>query len=395
MPLFGDTSIVGTAIWIVFFVAMMFFYPRLMVMQIMGKLENTAVMLEGYAQKSKQIVIRRVSKKPAHELREKIGNFMEFFAIDPVSLDPYGIIGKLKHLSELVEDRFKDFSKEIAPKMNPEDQASLVGGLSGAISMNQIAKIVRHFVEMIRKTKNLQLAMVLQMQMPAIEKISKAVLVGTEVMANGWPMGDSTGPMVATHLIGDLKGKEIRDTIIVRKKIKGRNVVILKAKGPGGRLGKEWELVEREIRRGKVAKIISVDAAGKLEGEKTGSIAEGIGVAMGSFYRAYIENISTEKKVPVESVAIKMAPEEAIMNMPIDVMKAVPKAVYLVEQNIKNTKQKGTIIVLGVGNTSGVGNDKKSAEQAEKKVKEIAQVMKKREEQEKPRRGWFGLGFGF
>lgn len=391
MPLFGDTSLIGTVIWIAFFFGLMFFYPRIMLMQLVGKLENTALTLEGYTQKAKHIVLRRVSKKPTHELREKIGNFLEFFAVEPVNLDPYGILNKLDHLFELVEGKFKDFSKEIAPRMSPEDQASLVGGLSGAITMNQIAKIVRHFVETIKKTKNLQLALILQMQMPFIEKIAKAMLNGTETMANGWPMGDSAGPMVASHLIGDSRGKEIRDTIIVRKKIKGRNVIVVKAKGPGGRLGKEWEVVEKEVRRGKVAKIISVDAAAKLEGEKTGAVAEGVGVAMGIFYRAFIENIATEKKVPIESIAIKMAPEQAIMNMPLDVLKSVPRAVHLVEENIKNTKRKGTIIVMGVGNTSGVGNNKKSLEQAEKKVKEIAQMMKRREEQEKPK-GWFRFG---
>jgi len=392
MPLFGDTSFIGTIVWIGFFVVMMFFYPRIMLMQMVGKLEHTALMFEGYTHKTKQIVLKRIAKKPTHELREKIGNFMEFFAIEPVNIDPYGILNKLNHLVELVEDRFKDFSREVAPRMNPEDQASLVGGLSGAITMNQIAKIVRHFVETIKKTKNLQLAMLLQMQMPFIEKIAKAMVNGTETMANGWPMGDSAGPMVASHMIDNSRGKDIRDTIVVRKRIKGRNVVIIKAKGPGGRLGKPWEIVEKEVRRGKVAKIISIDAAGKLEGEKTGSIAEGIGVAMGSFYRAFIENIATEKKLPIESIAIKMAPEEAIMNMQPDVVKAVPKAVYLVEQNIKNTKRKGTIIVMGVGNTSGVGNNKKSVEQAEKKAKEIAQMMKRREEQE-PKKGWFRFGF--
>lgn len=392
MPLFGDTSFIGTVVWIGFFVLMMFFYPRIMLMQMVGKLEHTALMFEGYTHKTKQIVLKRISKKTTHELREKIGNFMEFFAIEPVNIDPYGILNKLNHLVELVEDRFKDFSKEVAPKMNPEDQASLVGGLSGAITMNQIAKIVRHFVETIKKTKNLQLAMILQMQMPFIEKVAKAMVNGTETMANGWPMGDSVGPMVASDIIGDSRGKDVRDTIVVRKRIKGRNVVIIKAKGPGGRLGKPWEIVEKEVRRGKVAKIISIDAAGKLEGEKTGAIAEGVGVAMGSFYRAFIENIATEKRVPIESIAIKMAPEEAIMNMQPDVLKAVPRAVQVVENNIKNTKRKGTIIVMGVGNTSGVGNNKKSVDQAEKKAKEIAQMMKRREEQEKPK-GWFRFGF--
>lgn len=392
MPIFGDSNIIGTIAWFGFFIVMMFFYPKLMLMQMMGKLEGTAVMLEGYTQRARQIVTRRITKEPSSELKEKIGNFMEFFAVEPVNVDPYGIINKLSHLVEQVEGKFKDFSKEVAPRMSPEEQASLVGGMSGAITLNQISKIVRHIVETVRKTKSLQLALVLQMQMPFIEKIAKSMLNGTETMSNGWPMGDSAGPMVAAKLIGDSRGKEIRDTIIVRKKIQGRNVVILKAKGPGGRLGKEWEIVEKEVRRGKIAKILSIDAAGKLEGETTGSLAEGVGIAMGSFYRAYIENIATEKKVPIESIAIKMAPEEAIMNMPLDVLKAVPRAVQLVEQNIKNTKKSGSIIVLGVGNTSGVGNDRKSIETAEKKAKEIAQMMERREEQERPK-AWFRFGF--
>lgn len=391
MPLFGDSNMITNLIWIVFFVASMFFYPRLMLMQMMGKLENTAIMLENYTKTAKQIVIKRIPGKHPNNMREKVNDFMEFFAIDPVNIDPYGIVKKLDHLVEQVNARFKNFSREIAPKLNPEEQASLVGGLSGAITMNQIAKVVRHFVETVKKTKNLQLALVLQMQMPFIEKIAKAMLNGTETMTNGWPMGDSVGPMVASELIGNSKGKDVNDTFVVKKRIQGRNVVIIKAKGPGGRLGKPWEVVNAIARRGKVAKILSVDAAGKLEGEKTGGVAEGIGVAMGSFYRSYIEGIATEKRIPVESVAIKMAPEEAIMNMPLDVVKAVPKAIALVEDNIKNTREKGTIIVLGVGNTSGVGNDKIAAENSYKKVKEIAQMIKRREEQQRPRR-WLGFG---
>ena len=39
-------------------------------------------------------------------------------------------------------------------------------GLSGAVSLHSIAKIVRHYVETVRKTKNLQLALMLQMQLP-------------------------------------------------------------------------------------------------------------------------------------------------------------------------------------------------------------------------------------
>lgn len=388
MPIF-DLGPIGNIIWIILFIALIFFYPRLLMMQIMWKLEQTALMLENFTQKAKQTILKRITKTPTRELKEKVSNFLEFFAVEPISLDPYGILQKLSHLFTLAENRFKDFTKEIAPKMDTEERASLMSGLSDALVLNQISKIVRHFVELVRKTKNFQLALVLQMQIPFIERIAKAVLNGAEAATNGWPLGDSAGPLVAAHLIENSRGKELDETVVVRKKIHGRNVIVIKAKGPGGRIGKEWKVVENIIKREKIAKVVSIDAAGKLEGEKTGSTAEGVGVAMGIFHRAFIEEIATKKKVPIESVVIKMAPEEAWMNMPLDVVKAVPKAVELVKQNIKDTKQKGTIVVLGVGNTNGVGNNKKAALQAEKKAKEVAQIMKRREE-EKPKR-WFGF----
>jgi hypothetical protein len=354
-----------------------------MVSQLLWKLEKSAVMLEGLTTKAKNIVTKKIPKK-SKEIKEKIDNFLEFFMIEPVSLDPYGIIKKLEHISNLSEERFKVFVKDIASTLNKEEQANLVMGLSATISLYQLAKVVRHYVETVRKTKNLQLGMVLEMQLPLIERISKALLNGAEALTNGWPIGDSVGCIVAARLIGNNKVKEMEgDVVFVEKKIKGKDVIIMKAKGPGGRLGKLGRAVEKILKRKKIRKIITIDAAAKLEGEKTGKVAEGVGVAIGGIGvdRAYIENLATKKNIPLDSIVIKMSQEEAIQPIPEAVLKAVPLAVQAVERIVENSK--GPVLIVGVGNTCGVGNDLKSAEKAEIEARKNLKMLKKRGEEDK------------
>lgn len=384
--LFQLDNIFGNLIYFLLFFLFIFFYPRLLITQTILNLEKTATMLEGLTVSAKRIILRKIAKKPSKELKEAINNFLDFFVIEPVSLDPYGIIKKFEHLTNLSEKRFKYFVRRIAPKFDSENQANLSMGLSGAISLNQIAKLVRHFVEIVRKTKNLQLALILQMQLPLIERMSKALLKGTEALTNGWSIGDSVGSLVAAHLIGNSKTKEIEeDTLLARKKIKGKDVLIIKAKGPGGRLGKLGKTVEKLVKKQKIAKIITIDAAAKLEGEKTGVIAEGIGVAIGGIGvdRAYIENIATQKDLPLDSIVIKMSQEEAIMPMKLEILNSIPRVIKLVEENIEKTREKGKIIVVGVGNSCGTGNNEKEAKKAKEEINRIAKMMKMREEKEK------------
>lgn len=380
---FGGDWLFNT-IWLLLFILMMFFYPKLLITQMIWKLEQTANMLTGLTTRAKKTILKKISKNPSSKLKSMINNFLEFFVIQPVDLDPYGIVKKIEHLSNLQESRFKYFVKNVAPHFDSESRANLMMSLSGAISLHQIEKIVRHYVELVKKTKNFQYGLILQMQLPMIERLSKALLKGTEALANGWSLGDSIGALVAAKLIGNTKTKEIEeDTLIAKKKIKGRTVFIIKAKGPGGRLGKLGKAVEKLVKRQKIDKIITIDAAAKLEGERTGTVAEGVGVAIGGLGvdRAYIENLATKHNIPLDSVVIKMSQEEAIMPMRLEILNSVKGVVNTVYENIMRSK--GKIIVVGVGNTCGIGNDEKSAVEAEKKIKKVAIMMKKREEEEK------------
>ncbi len=372
-------NIWGQVISLLMFVVFIFFYQRIMVTQIIFKLEKSAQMLESMTGKAKESVLKKISKKPDSKLKRSVNRFLEFFVISPVSLDPYGVVRKLEHLIDLEKDRFKYFVNQVAPKLDSEEQANTMMGLSGAMSLYMLSKLVRHFVELVKKTKSINLAMILQMQLPLIERLARALLHGTEALSNGWPVGDTIGAYAAASLVGNSKIIEADDeTVVCRKKYKKRDIIIVKAKGPGGRTGNPGRVVEKIVRRGNIAKIITIDAALKLEGEKTGTIAEGVGVAIGGIgvEKAYIENIVVKKKIPLDSIIIKMSQEEAITPMKKAILNSVPMVTQALDDAIDRTKEKGNIIVVGVGNTSGVGNNKKDVDKAKEVMKQNIRKMK-------------------
>ena len=92
--------------------------------------------------KSKKFIIDDISKTPSKSLNESIDRFFEFFMIEPVSLDPFGIVGKLEHLVQEQKERFDYFVEQIVPDADKEKQASLKMGLAGGITVHDIAKIV-------------------------------------------------------------------------------------------------------------------------------------------------------------------------------------------------------------------------------------------------------------
>jgi hypothetical protein len=355
---------ISLLLWMVFLLFMIFFYPRFMVSQIMWKLEKSARELESLSSKAKRIVVGEITKKPDKVLRDSVDRFFEFFVITPVSLDPFGIVGKFDHILQNQRERFRYFVRQVAPEADPEKRASLEMGLAGGIAVHEIAKIVRHYVELVRKTKSIQIAMILQMQMPLIERIARAMFRGTNALSKGNPIGDGLGPLVVAELIGDSKTEGIEEEIVMANiRLDGREVFALKATGPGGRIGRPGKAVEKVICKNKIARVITIDAAAKLEGEKTGSIAEGVGVAMGGpgVERSYIEDIVVKKNIPLDSIIVKMSQEEAIMPMRKAIKDSLPAVRESIKRSLERTKRGDKIIIVGVGNTSGIGDSGKDA----------------------------------
>jgi len=387
--LLSQTEIFGTLVWFVLFFVLIFLYPKLMLSQLIYKLEQSAVRMENMSKVSINIVSKKVSGRVLKNIRDKIEGFTDFFVVEPSNIDPYGLVKKIDQTIRAMEDRFDGFVDEVAANRKYSEKQEINYGLRAAMGLRQIAKIVRHNVELAKKFKNLQIAMILQMQMPIIEKIAESELKGTGAFVNSEPIGDSIGPLVVASIMNN--SKEIaEDVFCSEERIEGRKCFVLKARGPSPHLGRTDEAINKILKRNKIARIITIDAAQKLEGEKTGGVAEGVGFAMGGWaQREMIENVLLPKKIPIDSIVVKVGFMEAIMPMKKAIYDSLPKAHEMIKRSLSRTKKSDNVLIIGVGNSSGIGNDKKILDGVKKRVIEIDKKYKKEAEAKKKKKGWF------
>jgi hypothetical protein len=142
--------------------------------------------------------------------------------------------------------------------------------------------------------------------------------------------------------------------------IEGRTAFIIKAKGPGGNVGKPGEAVKAVIdeNKGKISSVIMIDAGLKLEGEMVGEVAEGIGAAIGGpgVDQFKIEEAVVKYKIPLNAVVIKEDIGDAVSPMRKEIADSVDKVIERVKNVVlERTKEGDKLIIVGVGNTIGVG----------------------------------------
>ena len=102
--------------------------------------------------------------------------------------------------------------------------------------------------------------------------------------------------------------------------------------------------------------VLTVDASLKLEGEETGSMAEGVGAAIGGpgTDRFRIEETAASRQVEMLAMVTKMSEKEAITELPNRVRDMVPSAVSRILNIVRELPDGASIIIAGIGNTLGV-----------------------------------------
>ena len=135
---------------------------------------------------------------------------------------------------------------------------------------------------------------------------------------------------------------------------------MLKAEGPGSSVGKPGEAVARLVEQygGKIARIIMVDAASKLEGEKTGDVVEGVGAAIGDPgpEKYKIEEAAVKWGIPIDAIIVKMGLDEALSTMKKEIVDAADEVVERIKKIVAERVKEGeVVIVAGIGNTIGIG----------------------------------------
>jgi len=299
--------------------------------------------------------------KPSEDPTSRVDRFLEHVDIEPVSLDPSGIIERLDHLIDVRDVRFKDEVKVMAPLADDTQVNNLTNVLEAAIALNQVYKIIRHFYLMGKKTLSIYIIMQLQMILPLIMKESEAFASALTAFSLGQPIGDGVGSLVAAKLMQGKEKRQISKDIVVSKvPIEGRTAYVLKAQGPGGNVGKPGEAIKEVLEEndGKVAMAIVIDAAQKLEGEKLGEVTEGVGVAIGGpgVEKYKVEEIAVKYKVPVNAVLIKEDIGDVVSTMRKELLDGVEAAIERINRLIhEKTKEGDIVIIAGIGNTIGIG----------------------------------------
>ena len=150
----------------------------------------------------------------------------------------------------------------------------------------------------------------------------------------------------------------LRDTIVYDEKFEGRRLLIVRAKGPGGNVGKPGLVVEKLIKEsGPIKRVITIDAALNLEGEPSGEVAEGTGAAIGGpgTERYHIEEAAAKSNIALNAVVVKMSSKEAISALTPQLLEPSDAAYNRVRTIIQAETAPGdTVIVGGIGNTIGI-----------------------------------------
>jgi len=357
--------------WFAFLLLSFFFYPifgqRLQLINVLRdidrKLFRLKLMRDDVRQRTISALKQAGTDLTDEELEKRLDAILDYFYIPPESMDPAGVVYKLEHILEIGENRFED---QVAALVKTDDLhrvKTLTNLVEVARAMNLIYRIVRHYYLLGRKTSNYFLAIQVQMMMPMILELAEAYRQASFAFYNGQPIGDGAGVLVAAKLAREIKAvtvdESIKDTTVMLGEWEGRKVYIIRARGPGGTVGRPGEAVKKVIEmEGRVDTVITIDAALKLEGEETGKIAEGAGVAIGGpgIDKFKIETIAKEKNVSLYAIAIFQSIAEAITPMRESISKATEQALEKVKEIIrKYVPERGVVIVAGIGNTVGIG----------------------------------------
>ncbi|MFB6213861.1 MAG: DUF1512 family protein [Candidatus Nanohaloarchaea archaeon] len=383
----GIFAIIQTLISLLF-LGMIFFFPRIMMWQVDRKLKSLLVDLDTYRNDAEMMFLKKLDPHQSKAFQRKFESMKDFKFSQPTGLDPAGMVQRLENVLDASEDKFERFVRDNTETEDEEELADLNMAFKGVMGTHQVYKVMRHFRQLISKTKTFQLIGIVQMMMPIYEEIAEAQRDATRAFVDQAPIGDAIGPLVAAKMISSEPEEIAEDIIHSEEELDGQEVHILKSKGPGARLGKYGDAIDTLAEENDLEAIVTVDAAAKFEGEETGTVSEGVGVMMGGpgVEKRKIEDAATEHDVPLEGIVVKQSPAEA--------SKPMKKAIYeawnpAVEKAEKITEEfDGPVAVIGVGNSCGVGNTREDTSGIHSKLQKY---WKEYEEQEEEEVSYMGL----
>ena len=354
----GDTLMM--LVWIIPIIIFVFYGQQIQLLVTSGEIKKAIKKLDKFRSDSKKELIDYVKKNldPVDDPTKKIEQFLDYFTIMPVDMDPNGIMDKVRHTVRSREDYTRNHVKSLSPNMSEIELTRVQTLIEIASSLQMIHKIVNHMFLTAKKQKNYPLILPLQMMLPFIMEHAKAMDASISAFKTGQPLGDGIGPMVVGKMMLDVEKEIISfQTALAKIEYEKRKLFLVKAEGPGSTVGRPDDALQKIVNDNKIDAVIMIDAALKMEGEDSASVARGFGAAIGGIgtEKFQIEHITTQNNIPVFSIVIKQSVTEAITLMTKDIADQadnVRSQVY--EMIMENTTEGQSVVVIGVGNTAGV-----------------------------------------
>jgi len=347
-------------VWIVPIIIFMFYGQRIQLQITSAEISKSLEKLKTYKEETKKELVGyiKTTLKPSTDPSQKIDRFFEHFTIMPVDMDPNGIVQKVRHIMRSREDYIRLQVKALSPDISGLEASKIENILEVATTLHLLYKIVRHLFLTAKKQNNFPLILPLQMMMPFIMEEAEALKTAVPAFKQGQPIGDGIGPMVVGKMmLGTEKKTAAFETVWSESEYEGRKMYLMKAEGPAATVGRPGDALEKILSESKPDIIVMVDAALKLEGEESGSVAQGFGAAIGGIgtERFQIEEVATKHKIPIYAIVIKQSIKEAITLMKKEIADSAENVTSQVHEIIKeNTKAGQSVLVIGVGNTLGV-----------------------------------------
>ena len=346
------------------FIIYLIYATRIQAMTMLRQVEVTLRKVRSIKDEGRRVSIEMVKEvgKPEKDPTPEVDRFLEQFIISPVAIDPAGIIGKLDQLINVSEHTNLAEVKAMAPHASEVEAHNIENLLEAAYALNYYYKALRHYYLLGKKTMNVYIIMQVHMILPLLIKEIEATSSAIQAFREGMPIGDGVGPLVASKLMRGTDYKDVaKETVAAWVPYEDRTLIVLKAKGPGGSVGKPGEAIKNiladDVNTKKIKAVITIDAAMKLEGEPVGDIAEGYGAAIGGVgvEKYKIEEAVKSHEVPMYAIAIKQDTSHVIAPMVEEIHKAADKALDSVRRIIMDRTQEGDyILVAGIGNTMGI-----------------------------------------
>jgi hypothetical protein len=326
----------------------------------------------------RQITKTCPSTLTAAEIDEFVQDLLEMFVIPPAELAT-NQYHRLHFLLDRRQKRLREYIIQFLPGMVESNIARLLAILQITIEFNSFAKKAQHDLILGSKMRSYLYFQQAVAELTQIMYTASAYAIALKTFMKDAPIGDSIGVLAVKEFIREVTEQEKQSAILWTQSVNGLIIqevecykihcVCMRAQGPYNNVGQPGEALQEvlkvlESQQRLPTLILLIDSYLRLEGETSGTVAQGIGAAIGDgpshiLNKFQIETIALEHNpvIPIESIVCKESLHEAVSPISEAIKNAIPKILRILRKILHSqVKIPTTVIIMGIGNGLGIDN---------------------------------------